>query len=277
MSQMTAEELATYDEQTRKLIDDAEQEVTESEEKHETAKIRAKEAKEQLEADESRLRKLIRDRRDCRGKKPAPTLFDPEKKTGEWREKSVEVLAGTLGKSDPTTYDLCLENCSDLDDLLTQVTDEHLPFGLTAAQAKAVADAIQVIIDAEAAAAEPAAPAIPEDLFKQFPIARWVDFGLTTKDVEKLNAGDIKGGGTCPIATIGDLQNFITPNPDAPSFSRTYQDIKGIGEAGVDRISEAETKFWEYWRNGGEIEFAREKGINVPIEQAAPEETAAVG
>src|SRR5262245_40355359 len=98
MSQLSPEELAAYDEQTRRLIDDAEQEVSESESRSDTAKKEAKEAKEQLESDETRLRKLIRERRENRGKPPQKSLLDHAEPTGKWRQLSVEHLAETLGK-----------------------------------------------------------------------------------------------------------------------------------------------------------------------------------
>ena len=32
-------------------------------------------------------------------------------------------------------------------------------------------------------------------------------------------------------------------------------------QTGVDRLSEAESQFWQWWQNGGDVEFAREKGL----------------
>jgi hypothetical protein len=197
--QMTPEELAEYDANSRTLIDQAEIAVSESEANYLAAKETASEAKKELEADEGRLRKLIRERRDQRGRKPDPTLLDH------------------AGKSEADT-DTALEAPGD---------------------------------------------GIPEDLYKQYSIAEWTKFGLTEKDVEKLSAGDLKSGGTAPIRTIGDLQTFSQPNPDQPTYTRNYTDIKGIGQAGADRISEAETNFWGWWQKGGKEEFAKEKGYGV--------------
>jgi hypothetical protein len=106
-------------------------------------------------------------------------------------------------------------------------------------------------------------PTVPEGLFEQFPIDRLKQFGLTDGDVSKLQAGDLKAGGAFPINTLGDLKTFVMPDANNPSFTRGYKDIKGLGEKAVDRISEAETAFWSWWGKGGDVEFAREKGVLV--------------
>lgn len=55
---------------------------------------------------------------------------------------------------------------------------------------------------------ELATPSALDDLYLQFPITfeRWERFGLTAKDVEKLNGGETKNHGTHPIAVFGDMQ-----------------------------------------------------------------------
>jgi hypothetical protein len=270
MSQLSPEELAAYDAESRQLIDQAATEADAAEAEYEEIKSQASDAKKDFDKKDEYLRKLIRERRENRGKPPQTTLLDhAEKPGGKWRELSVEALANTIGKTDHETYDICLANVDNLGELHAQMAEEFVPFGLTAAQAKAVLEAIRVIIDAEDAETAAAEKGIPEDLFKQFPIERWTRFGLTEKDVEKLHAGDIKGGGTCPIVTLGDLQTFIAPNSATPNFTRYYGDIKGIGEAGVTRIQDAELKFWEWWRDGGDKEFAEEKGIRVAAAEPA--------
>lgn len=103
-----------------------------------------------------------------------------------------------------------------------------------------------------------------ENLWKEYPITaeRWTRWGLTDKDIEKLNAGETKDQGTHPILVYGDVQKFITPNPANPSFARTLKDFKGFGDKGMDRWQEADTAFWKWWSNGGNMEFAAEKGFS---------------
>lgn len=247
--QMTPEELAAYDAKTRELIDQAELEVAASEASYEARKESAASAKKLLEGDEIALRKLIRERRENRGKKPQQTLLDHADQS--WRDAAYDVLDLPEEIMTPIA-DEEVTTVGELVDALEGGAD----FGLSAEDLKTLNI---VVAEFRSKQTEPAAAA-PDDLYKQFPIERWQEFGLTAKDVEKLHAGDIKGGGTCPIVTIGDLQNFVTPNPANPSFSRGYGDIKGIGQAGIDRIAEAELKFWAWWKGGGEQEFAQEKG-----------------
>lgn len=93
------------------------------------------------------------------------------------------------------------------------------------------------------------------DAWKQFPIDRWTRFGLTKADVAKLADGRTRTGETHQITTVGDLSNF-TSNPARPG--RGYSDLKGFGPEAVDRLSEAESKFWAWWRSSGELAFAEE-------------------
>lgn len=111
---------------------------------------------------------------------------------------------------------------------------------------------------------EPETPAgtVPEDLWRQFPLARFTQFGLTDKDIEKLAAGETKSHGTHPLIVLGDVTRFITPDASNPAYARTLKDVKGFGDAAMERWTDAETKFWDWWRNkGGEREFAIEKGV----------------
>lgn len=102
------------------------------------------------------------------------------------------------------------------------------------------------------------------ELVKKFPIGRWKEFGLTDADVKKLSEGELKSGGPHPVVTVGDLQSFVTPYPDNPAFSRGYGDIRGLGKVAVDRISDAELKFWQWWQGKGGAEYAAELGLTVP-------------
>lgn len=184
--------LAGYDQETARLVAERETFVSELEAVWEDKHADAAVAKKEFEKEQDSLRKLIRDRRDSRGKK----------------------------------------------DLFTGVTD--------------------------ATVTDPARPDPLADLWQQYPIEadRWERWGLTGKDVEKLNAGETKNHGTHPMMTLGDVTRFITPDPKNPAFARTLKDIKGIGDKGMERYVEAETKFWDWWGKGGKEEFATEKGIS---------------
>jgi len=111
------------------------------------------------------------------------------------------------------------------------------------------------------------------DLWMKYPITieRWKRFGLTAKDVEKLNSGETKNHGTHPIVVLGDVSNFITPNPANPSYARTLKDVKGFGDAAYDRWCEAETQFWAWYGRGGDSEFAIEMGVTGETAKGTPE------
>ncbi len=83
--------------------------------------------------------------------------------------------------------------------------------------------------------------------WRTVPIQALVKYGLKDKDVEKLLAGELKGGGSKPITDLGELVDFATPYPGNPSFARTIADLKGLGQAAVDRLAEANDKFWAAW------------------------------
>lgn len=114
---------------------------------------------------------------------------------------------------------------------------------------------------------------VRSDLWRQYPITieRWERFGLTAKDVEKLNSGETKNHGTHPILVLGDVSSFITPNPANPSYARTLKDVKGFGDAAYDRWCEAETQFWAWYGRGGDSEFAIEMGVAGETAKGTPE------
>ena len=106
------------------------------------------------------------------------------------------------------------------------------------------------------------------ELWREYPLTvdNWKPFGLTAKDVERLNSGETKNSGVHPITKLGDVTRFITPNPDSPAFARTLKDFKGFGDAAYDRWLNAETQFWDWWNNkGGKETFADEQknGVNL--------------
>lgn len=106
----------------------------------------------------------------------------------------------------------------------------------------------------------------PEDLWKQFPIKRLMDFGLTESDVKKIEAGEVKKGEGFPILTMGNLSKFTEVT--SGGYSRTFKDLKGIGAAGVDRLQDAHEKFWAAWKNGLDEKFALENNHKKPEPKA---------
>ena len=125
-----------------------------------------------------------------------------------------------------------------------------------AATDKAMKDANAAAIDGDAWP--------PEDLWQQFPLARMTEFGLTASDVEKLAAGTMKKGieGIGPIDTMGAMSRYTKPS--ANGWARKLTDIQGVGQATLDRWSEAETKFWAAWKDGLGEKFATEQGLTKP-------------
>lgn len=103
---------------------------------------------------------------------------------------------------------------------------------------------------------------VDENLWQKYPICfeQWERFGLTKSDCEKLNSGETRKHGTHPMTSLGDVTRFITPDPANPSYARTLKDVKGFGDAAMERWTEAELKFWNHWNNGGSIEFAASLG-----------------
>lgn len=102
---------------------------------------------------------------------------------------------------------------------------------------------------------------VPEELWREYPLANFTRWGLTERDVEKLATGETKSHGTHPLVLLGDITRFITPDASNPAYARTLKDVKGIGDAAFERWTDAETQFWAWWRAGGDAEFAREKGV----------------
>lgn len=148
-------------------------------------------------------------------------------------------------------------------------------FGLRPTDLADLVEEIEVAKDGGGAAVGAAGKGSPgdADMWRVFPLASWDRFGLTAGDLSAFKAGVLKAGGrVSPILTIGDLNQFITPDPSTPAYTRQLADIKGIGAAAVDRISEAESRFWAWWNNGGETEFAaaRDRVAEAPSDEAFP-------
>ena len=104
-----------------------------------------------------------------------------------------------------------------------------------------------------------------DDAWKTYPLtfANWDRFGLTEKDIEKLNAGETKKHGSHPLLVLGAVTRFITPDPNSPGgYARTLKDIKGFGDAAVDRWASAEEQFWAWWK---------EQKTQVPAPELGPD------
>lgn len=135
--------------------------------------------------------------------------------------------------------------------------DSFIPPGLPVVYVRECRRALKEIINAEAGPAPPEAP----ELWREYPIDRWITHGLRSTDVARLHAGEIKGENKAqPIMTVGDLTNFMTPNKANPGWNRKWTDIKGIGPQAADRLDEANALFFRWWNADGEAEFKKEKG-----------------
>lgn len=258
---LTPEELAAYDAETVRLVNEAEAIAKSAEYAYENSKAVASEDKKRFEAKLADLRGLIHERSENRGKRPKPpepTLLDVLPK---WKSLPLSTL-----EISPDLAERIAKHASDLGGLDEIINSDGEPweasdsehFGLTLDEVADLRAKLKAVIEKDVAA-----PAPESDLYKQYPIDRWERFGLTKKDIEKLHACETKGTATgFPIITIGDLQRFITPNAASPGYVQSLKDIKGIGDAGCDRIEEAQMQFWGWWRSGGEAEFAAEMAGN---------------
>lgn len=192
------QELRRYDEATRELIDEMEQEVREDEQAWNHAKARAAELKKVYERKVVELRQLIQRRRENRGKPPEKTLF-----------------TGVEGE----------------------------------------------IVDAEFEYSVPAADPL-ESLWRDYPLDRWTAFGLSEKQIEKLQAAG--------LSTVGELADYSQPN--GSGYCKKFTDIKGVGKALAEKIEEANLGFWAEWNRVLKDKFAEEKGV-VAVGTPQPEES----
>ncbi len=109
------------------------------------------------------------------------------------------------------------------------------------------------------------------ELSQLYPLdfAHWEEFGLTEKDVEKLNAGETKHHGSIPLRTLGDVSRYTNPAKDG--YERRLTDIKGIGPGAFERWEAANLQFWQAWPNGKAVKFAAEIGYDLGTQEAAGE------
>jgi hypothetical protein len=283
-SHLSPEALAIYDAETVRLITEQEQIVAEKLLYHKDLQKRAKDAKDIWEEETLALHAMIRSRNENRGRKPTPTLFDSLNHKTDAAIEADGWRALPLSSAHLTVEQIqaCeaqeVETLGDLSEWLQGDGDRDMKEELEAA--------IKRWEKQQAAAAqveEPKALAADalEELWREFPLDRWTEYGLTASDVKKLAEGTVKrDNSTFPLRTVGDLNRFTTPPEGMPTFNRGYGDIKGIGAAGVDRISEAETKFWAAWNAGLKERFAQERGLTVEVPlvpSEANDETATMG
>lgn len=259
---MTPEQLAEYDAETVRLVLGAESDAGRAEQNYISLKADAADAKKVYEGYTSALRALIRDRESARGKRPPVTLLDMiESPRNEWREVRID----SLDIADGIKAQLSFEPIATAGELYDAITSfdpaDGAPFGLALGDVATIRMKLREMIDLEAMVSpSEELPTIPDDLWRSYPLAKWTQFRVTLKDVEKLAAGEVKREtGRVPVVTVGDLSDFATPT--GSGYTRQYADVKGIGTAGADRISDAECKFWAWWKDGGEAEFARERGV----------------
>lgn len=202
---MSAEALAEYDQETARLVAEAEAEVSELEAVWEDKHAEAALAKKEFENRRDKMRAEIRERTANRGKRD---LF-----TG---------VGGGIA------------------------VGEH--------------------------PADPSAPSEDRlyELSQLYPLdfAHWQEFGLTAKDVEKLNEGVTKHHGTIPLRTLGDVARYTKPSGDG--YERRLVDIKGFGPGAFERWEAANLAFWAAWPNGKAVRFAAEIGFDLgtPPEKA---------
>lgn len=263
----TPEAIAEYDALTVRMVNEKSDECRVAIERANMLKQHASDAKKSAEGHQAELGILIADRKEWRGRRRPleANLFTGVKhEPDNWRSLPVTAL-----RIDDATAKVLSEGgvktVGQLDEWVESNAD-GFGTGLTDDQYNAVT------LELTEAAAGKRNPPVPEtdELWKQFPIDRLTDFGLTDSDVKKLHAGEVKRTGEVfPILTMGDLNRFVTPNPANPSYTRGYQDVKGLGPAGVDRVSEAETKFWASWNAGLRDKFATEKGHVQPATVAS--------
>jgi hypothetical protein len=259
-AELTADELNEYDAETVLLTDAAEQRIAVAEAEAGRLASEARAAKKRAKAEAGELRRMIRERADNRGQKRA-TLLDmvsPATSTaGAWRATLIKDSPLSDGIKAFLSFEP-VRTLGELHDEIAAVTpDGGAPFGLAMGDLAEVRMRLAELADREAPDPE---PIDLEDLWRAYPIERWTRFGLTAKDVEKLAAGEVKReSDRRPVRTVGDLSNFSAPT--SGGYSRQYADIKGIGTAGADRLSDAETRFWQWWQCDGQDEFARERGL----------------
>lgn len=100
----------------------------------------------------------------------------------------------------------------------------------------------------------------PEDLWKKYPLTRFVELGLTQRDVEILHEGELKGGGgeRHPLVHYGDIGVFTKAK--GSGFAHKMTDIKGFGDAAFNRFEDAQNKFWAAWPGELGERFAKEMG-----------------
>lgn len=93
-----------------------------------------------------------------------------------------------------------------------------------------------------------------ENAWRQYPLKRWDQFDLSESLITLLGENGIN--------TVGELSDYQKPNDQG--YQKTLTQIKGIGKGKVERIEDANAKFWWYWNDKGKFEFSKEIGLVIP-------------
>lgn len=106
-----------------------------------------------------------------------------------------------------------------------------------------------------------------ENLWQEYPLARWTAFGLTEKQLDKL--------GSAGVSTVGDLAAYTRPNDSG--YCKRLTDIAGVGKGTAEKVEEASGLFFAEWNRVLREKFAEERGVSPRKEEAGggPERDAA--
>ena len=248
-------ELAEYDQKTVWLISEMEAEISKLEMEFRQIDKQAKAAKKEMENLELELRQLIRERREGRGKKLELHLFNHDQQLrDEW---GATLVSDGLDTDEDLLSHLAGKKITTMGELSEAINTRADQLGLEQID---IDELRQSLDESWERYQKNSTPTVDSELWKEFPIARWTAYGLTDADVKKLEGCIVKRTGEAfPIRTVGDLNRFVQPNAAMPEYSRGYADIKGFGQASVDRLSDAEAKFWFAWNGALSQQFAMEK------------------
>lgn len=153
---VSPEELAEYDTETVRLIGEQFNCVCAAELEHEDLKARAASAKKRAETETDRLKSLIQERKEGRGKAPERSLFT-DLKPAKWRSVLTDDLALPLD----LTSKLVANGMNTAGEVYEQFgtidpAADGTPLGLPLADVLAIREAVQSLIDREGMAAEAA-------------------------------------------------------------------------------------------------------------------------
>lgn len=262
------EALAAYDRETSKIASERVKSIELLKRDLDLKKKANAAAREAYEEARLELQEFNRQREESRGKPPVTTgsLFDgvdAAEREAEFKKK--------IG-------DLKREN----EALQKQVEDDEARAAEYEANRKKAAAIVASVAGATAMPSATSSPAAasasesgwyPDDLWKRFPLRKWLDlgFGLTENDVKIFEAGDMKEGRSAfPMRTIGDVSKYTEPM-EGSGFQRRLTDLKGLGKSSLERYETAQEKFWSWWAIAANLEaFAKEQGYSPDKVLGAP-------